>query len=240
MSLAASDDGTLVLTHRWTDGPCEASEGECVRYRRSVLGSPPGATRRGTEASEVAQPCEPLLTGGAWVAGTWFDGICSRHVDGRVAAHVFALRPSISYAAVATLHEGCTPLGVLALPRPAQGALVVSACADGRAATTMALDAETGPTLRSLRARIVCGANAGATLELSAGAAAAALRREWPLEAPTSRLESVLPDEIAAPRSGARAVWTGDALLVARPEAGGRVTLDGWACLEGRLARARR
>jgi hypothetical protein len=62
---------------------------------------------------------------------------------------------------------------------------------------------------------------------------------ELPLSAPQSRIENMLPASLAPP--GARAVWTGERLLVATPlrdGAGQRLSLSAFGCQADKLARA--
>lgn len=228
LAMAASDDGTLMLTYRVMRARCEASASpECARYKRRVIGAAPGASPRGIETLEVAQPCEPLVSTSAWVDGSWYGATCSV-VAGttETAMHVFVLRREISYAAVMPLLPGCRPRGLVALP---DGAVALAQCPDGLGAVQLALDGQTRQTVRAAELVPRCS-NGRPELGVERGAGRIGL----PLGAPLSRIEAMLPNDVAPP--GARAVWTGESVLVA-VAVGSEVALRRYQCGEVRLGR---
>jgi hypothetical protein len=219
LALAAGEDGVLTLSHRRDEGPCEAQSGTCARYRHRRLGRPEAASR-GTDGNEVKVPCEPLLPGSVWSAGVWFQGVCSA-LDG-ARGHVFAIREQPSYAAVYDGPAGCTPVGIVALP---DGAAAVARCAEGLQIARLGSDGRATQT--ATRATVSAPCEGGrAQLRATGDGVTIAL----PLQGPQSRVEALLPATLARP--GARAVWTGEALLVAEP-VGRDVFLRRYACRAG-------
>lgn len=216
LAMSASEDGVLTLTYRKADGTCESESGSCARYQHRRIGRPEAAAR-GSENNEVRVPCEPLLPGSVWTAGVWFTGVCSA-VDG-ARSHVFAIRQEPSYAAVYDGPQGCLPVGVVAL---ADGAASVTACAEGRQVARLASDGRASESITQATFTTVC---AGGHAELRATGESRTIVH--PLSAPQSRVEAMLPPSIALP--GSRAVWTGEALLVASPQ-GGDLFLRRYAC----------
>jgi hypothetical protein len=219
LALAAGEDGVLTLSHRRDEGPCEAQSGTCARYRHRRLGRPEAASR-GTDGNEVKVPCEPLLPGSVWSAGVWFQGVCSA-LDG-ARGHVFAIREQPSYAAVYDGPAGCTPVGVVALP---DGAAAVARCAAGLQIARLGSDGRATQT--ATRATLSAPCEGGrAQLRATGDGVTIAL----PLQGPQSGVEALLPATLARP--GARAAWTGEALLVAEP-VGRDVFLRRYACRPG-------
>jgi len=224
VSLSAAHDGTLVLTVRWTDSDCSAQPGHCVRYARQVIGAPPSGSRRGIEAMEVSTPCAELLFGGVWVSGTWYDGTCTD--DGRPTSNVWVLRPAIEYAAVTPVLAGCTPRGVAPV---SDGAVVIAECDDGIAAASLDLDGQVRRDVRRARRLLSCE---GGRMQARIDATGAGGTLGLTLDAPASRLEAMLPDDVAP--AGSRAAWTGEALLIAMPR-GHVVVLARRRCVSGRI-----
>ena len=221
LDLAAHEDGSLVLYHRLPEGPCVASDGTCARFTRTGIGGDPSGGMRGTEPLEVQNPCEPLVSGALWHDGTWYHAVC--HADPEPSTLVYAIRPAISYAAPIDLSSGCRPLGIAPLDT---GVAVMTRCA-GRTTATQ-LDAMGRPLARFDPAEpsVACAAGRP-SITLSE-------RARLRLDGAREDLEALLPGAIAP--AGARAVWTGEALIVAA-HADGLVTLRRSRCLGQRLAR---
>lgn len=216
LAMSASDDGALTLTFRKPAGPCGSESGTCARYEHRRIGRPDAAPHR-AEANEVRVPCEPFLPGSVWTNGVWYSGVCSAS-DG-AHGHVFVLRAEPPYAADDDGPAGCLPVGLVAL---AEGAASVSRCAEGLHVAHLGTDGRAvATTTRSVLSTACVNGHPqlrstgdGVTISLS-------------LEAPQSRLEALLPQSLAP--AGARAVWTGEALLVAAPQ-GADVFLRRYVC----------
>lgn len=220
--VSSGADGALWVTHRITRRACTATTGECTRFTRERLDTS-GGVGRGDEPMEVAAPCDPLIPGALSIAGRSYYGVC--HLGDHPATTVYVIDPAVSYAAAAEVLPGCVPMGLA----PAGASVVLRAhCPDGDA---IARIAETGrvpttvspavlaPICHEGRPTLVAGSNAELAL---------------PLTASESRLEAWLPENMAP--GGSRAVWTGEALLVAVPQAG-EVALRRYECVEGELLR---
>jgi hypothetical protein len=128
---------------------------------------------------------------------------------------VFSIVPHPAYASAQETLAGCTPLGA---GRFANAPAFVAACGLDRRMATLPVDGGR-PVVRTINERgLIC--NAGAPL--------VRFGTEWLRPSgPLGRLELLLTEDLAPP--GARAVWTGEALVVARADAG-RLVLSRHAC----------
>jgi hypothetical protein len=197
----AMPDGTPVVGHRLEPGPCRASGGTCARFRRSRLD---GRSARGDDPMEVADPCEPLLVGAISHGQAWFHGIC--HGGDRPATTLYAIDPAgAPLASAPEVLAGCTPLGIAP---GVTGALGVARCGDGLAMQEIGPRGDVVVDLRNATSEAIC----------ENGRPVIAIRGEGgtlrvPLAESMSRIEALLPEDVAPP--GSRAVWTGEAVLVA-------------------------
>lgn len=227
VSISAAPDGAMTVMYRGTVGPCLPGEPrQCTRFYRRALGSNTGQAPRGIETMIVERPCDRLLVGNLWSGDTWFYGACEADPGGEVAT-VYAIRPSPMYAEpFSGLHQGCEHLGLAALPRSA--ALLVARCPGDIGAAKIAIEPfnQRPPPVRGLERRVECADTRPVLIARAPG-----FEERIPLRAPASGLELLLPESIAGtPES--RAVWTGEALLVAAATAGPtpRVSLARWVC----------
>ena len=232
IAMSSREDGALVVTHRIADAPCSeavvaeagtASGTTCARIARSEIDSLVAELEPTTEM-EVPAPCPSLLAGAVTTSGTWFYGIC--HLAPTVATTLYAIRPSISYAAANDTLAGCTPDAIAPL---AEGVAVAGSCEDARHMSFV--DATGRETSVVVAPRLEVACEQGRPV-LSIGGDT--VPRRLGLVAAVSRLEGLLPERIA-PR-GARAIWTGSALLVATPLEG-EVSLRRYECREASLVR---
>ena len=223
--VSGSPDGTLVVHHRIPDAACVASPGTCAMFDRYGLGdSEEGA--RGTEPLEVQTPCEPFVAAALFHDGTWYQSLC--HVDPQAgpSTTVYAIRPSLSYAAPTAL-PGCQPGGISPLDH---GVLVRASCGETDVAHHLDEMGRIRATFRPADYHASC-TQGRPVLRIRQG------NREVKLQlgAAQSRIESLLPRRLAAP--GARAIWTGEAVLVATPQLRS-LTVRRFECLkDGRLER---
>jgi hypothetical protein len=195
----------------------------CARIARSEIDSLVAELEPTTEM-EVPDPCPSLLAGAVTTAGTWFYGIC--HQSPALATTLYAIRPSISYAAANDTLAGCTPDAIAPL---AEGVAVSGTCEGGRHTSFVDATGRETSVVVAPRFEVACE---GGRPVLSIGGDTTP--RRLGLVAAVSRLEGLLPDRIA-PR-GSRAIWTGSALLVAAPLEG-EVSLRRYECREASLAR---
>jgi hypothetical protein len=197
LALASNGEGRMTLFHRLIEAPCVGAEtGPCARIRRHGVGGAIPATERGMEVLEVRHPCEPLVSGTRWHAGTWYYAICDRdHTT------LYSIRDELQWAS--PFEVPCVPVGIAPLDH---GVAATMRCGDG-STTAHVLDAMGGETARlPSPARSVTCAGGVATVHLGD-------RHTLRLAGALDHVETLLAEEIA-PR-GARAIWTGEALLVA-------------------------
>jgi hypothetical protein len=152
-------------------------------------------------------------------AGPFEYAICAGPT-GASALTVFSIQPSPAYAAAEEALAGCAPLGA---GRFGGEATFVAAC--GAQRRSVSVPADGGALVaRNLDVRgLGCNAS-GPLLRFGNGW----LRPSEPL----GRLELLLNDDLAPP--GARAVWTGAALLVAQAS-DGRLSLRRYGCRDTQL-----
>lgn len=224
LALFAADDGRLRLVRRATPYDCTASEGLCARYAHTELGT--NVAPRSIDWMEIEDPCEPMVAGAAASRGAWFYSVCAAAPVAR--AHVFSLRPDISYAAVNDGPAECTPIALL----PAEGAAwSVTRCGDERVVDVVPADPVPSQRLTNVSFEIRCG-DARGVLLVAAGRdeRGAPAERALNLERPRSGLGAV----VLSGSGEARAAWTGEALIVGR-ETGGSVRFERHECRHGAL-----
>jgi hypothetical protein len=221
ISAVAGDDGTIVVHHRIEDAACTLTEGRCARIDRHTVGGGDLANAvRDTSVQEIPHPCEPLVVGALHRAGSWFYALCA--ADPEPTTHALVIDPDPELATPVALHPGCTPAGLA----PLDGAVAVFARC-GAEARVAVLDERGERRARSRPARrAVRCAEGRPVLEVRAGEATHRLR----LGAAVDHLEALLPEAIAPP--GARAVWTGEALLVGVPQ-GHALSVRRYECERG-------
>ncbi len=207
IALSADDEGTLIVHHRIQEGPCVSSSGQCAMFRRHGLGVDAGRAGRGAEPLEVRTPCEPFVASALFRAGTWYHGICHESAEQGPSTTIYAVRPEVSYAAP-TLFEGCVPAGLAPLDR---GVLAMARCGDDWVGRHLDEMGQVQATFRPAERTVRCE-EGRPVLRIGPG------RREAKLQlgAAMARLEALLPEDVAP--SSARAIWTGEAILVAVPQ----------------------
>lgn len=218
LAIAANDDGELRMYQRIDDGPCVGEERgqSCARFVGRAVGGDLSTEERGVETREVARPCDPLVSGLRWHGGTRYVAICNRQ-NGEPRTTVFAIRSAIDWAAVTEV--ACAPSGIAPLD---DGVIAFTEC--GAAYALDAMGAQTSrfdPPNRS----IVCG-EGRVELRVSSGSSARSLR----LAEADDHLEALLPPSLAP--AGARAIWTGESMLVAL-HVGRDVRVRRYECVRG-------
>jgi hypothetical protein len=193
----------FVAFHRSHTEPCaEAAEG-CTSFVLHELHDH-GAQRRRVGLA-VPMPCDRGIAGFAAVAGRWYYGVCARGAEGP-AATLFTIEHSPEYAQAETLLTGCQPVGVAI----ANGeALYVARCDGARTAVRIGTRREKVAPVGLQGLRVECWNGKPNLL----GGGSRPLRVV--LDIPSDGIGPLLPETLAP--DGARAVWTGKALLVATP-----------------------
>jgi hypothetical protein len=197
--IVAAWRGSALVFARGDEAPCvEPGKIACYAFSFHELGAE--GAKRGPVSLSVPVPCTDNATSLVVLPERYHYGVCTEAGKGPVTT-VFTITPEPAYARADPVLEGCVPVGTFTW----RGAAWLAADCQGnrRAARIGAADeAVEYLELRSL------------ALECRAGAATVrAPGLDFPLDSPRGRLEALLPSAVA-PR-GARAVWTGQALLVA-------------------------
>jgi hypothetical protein len=215
LAITSSADRFLVLSRGQKSECIDATEHDCVGFGFHRLAGTGTVTQ--SLPLTVPLPCEQNSVSFAVVGGRWYYGVCSR-ATGKPVTTLFSIQTDPEYARADRILEGCLPLGALA-----QGGdlLVVGDCSgERRAVRVRGGNAETSE-LRVDRLDAVC--DAGRPLIHQLGLAALRLS----LDEPRDRLEAFLPPALSP--ASARAIWTGQTLLVAAAS-GGLVKLKGYRC----------
>ncbi|UJR80529.1 hypothetical protein [Sandaracinus amylolyticus] len=208
------DDGSAMIVLRAPPGPCQASAGECARFALASIGDGEG---RDAIVNEVREPCDPLVVGGIARGSAFFYGACHVTEQGAPTTTLYAIDRGGggALASAPDVVEGCVPIGIAP---GASGAIAIGRCDDGIAAQEVGPRGDLLGAARAATPRVVC-ASGRPTIELGA--------IRVPLVEAMSRIEGLLPASVAP--EGSRAVWTGDAILVAAPS-GREVALRRYQC----------
>jgi hypothetical protein len=222
LALVAQGDGALLFA-RGAATPCEGGAPEpCAAFQFFRL-SASGARATGVPLV-VPSPCDEQAAQLVLVPGRTpndtdalgrFDyAVCSRGAGAGLT--VFSIQPNPAYAMAQDVFAGCTPLGA---GRFAGEGGFVAACGPSRRLATAPGGGES-LVVRDLDRRGLVCRNGAAQLAFGSG---------WlGLNEPMGKLELLLDDALA-PR-GARAVWAGAALLVARVDDAAQLLVSSYAC----------
>ena len=212
-----ADGAAITVWHRRADGPCDSvGRGPCARFERARLGE--GSPLRG-DGYALRKPCPLSLVGATVAADIGYHALCAVE-DGAPRTTLFAIQFEPRYAHAEPLLAGCRPVGLTPF---GDGVALMGDC--GGEATPERrgwLAMEAARTLASLGApdpRCV-----GGRVHLRLG------EQEVVLGAPRDGLEALLPAAMAG--SADRAVWTGEAILVAT-QLGRESALRRYACDRG-------
>jgi hypothetical protein len=211
LAVAASESGALDVMFQSTRRPCR--DGDASQACMGIDHWQPSGRREGVSLV-VPDPCPAPIVGYLVRHGRWYFGVCAGEGDDSYTT-LYAIEHEPQYAHVERLHAGCAPLG---LAPAADGALLVVRCGDELRATHVAQAGRAVTDLGRLERAVRCGPE-GMELHLRGQHGQGVV---LPLTGPLSRIETWLAEDLAP--AGARAVWTGQALLVAAPaEEGVRV-----------------
>lgn len=205
----------LVLARGQKTDCIEKTENDCVGFDFHRLEG--GRAARQSLPLTVPLPCDQNSVSFAVAGSRWYYGVCSR-ATGKPITTLFSIQTDPEYARADRILEGCLPLGALA-----QGGdlLVIGDCGGERRGVRMHGGNAESSELRVDRVDALC--DSGRPLLRQLGPSGLKLS----LDGPRDRLEAFLPPNLAPPN--ARAVWTGQTLLVATPR-NGTITLKSYQC----------
>ncbi len=210
--IAARDDRALVFS-RGDQTPCvDAERHGCFGFDFHELTS--SGLEKGGLPMSVPVPCADNSTELAVVGRRFHYGVCTQTGE-RPVTTMFTIERDPDYARADPLLEGCTPAGTFVWQ---SAAWLVAECENGRRAVRLGARDEPAEYLDLRAPRVECRHGA-ATLR--------APSLELPLDEPRSGLAALLPPNLAP--LGARAVWTGRALVVGTT-LGDRVRLTRHTC----------
>jgi len=224
VTVSESDDGQLVVHYRAADGDCVRTSGRCAMIHWHRLGSDGRADGR-PGPLEVQTPCQPLVADGLHRDGTSYRTYCHEESD-RPSTMLYTIRNEVSYAE-ANPQPGCVPVGLSPVD---EGVVAVMRCGEELSALAVDEMGRVTDTYRPAERSARCH-EGRPVLQVSEDDRESKLR----LGPATAQLEALLPEDIAP--SGSRAIWTGEAVLVAVPQARS-VSVRRYECLpDGRFDR---
>ncbi len=218
---SATGSGSLMALARTGDEPCERyDEASCANFTMLDLVERRAQRRPGLE---VPHPCARPIAGFAVAGLHWHYAVC--HHDGPATKTVlFTAQQTPSYAQTQELLTGCKPRGIT---RRGDDIWLSGSCGgEPRAVHVRQLDVTLGTTTTG--ADVACDDDE--LILLLSGERTA-------LKADTIGLGALMPSHLVA--DDARAVWTGETLIVARP-VGERLVIDRHVCRAGALQRSAR
>ena len=215
LGLGTSEGRFLVLTRAQKTGCLDSTDSDCVGFNFFRL-EPDGNSRPGPPLA-VPLPCEQNSVSFAVSSGRWYYGVCSRST-GKPLTTLFSIQSEPAYARADRILEGCLPLGAAAVDGDL---IVVGDCAGTRRGVRVRGGNATVEEVRVDRVDAVCQDGKPRLRQLGPGGL------NLVLDERRDRVEAFLPATFAPPQ--ARAVWTGQTLLVAS-SGGTSVTLKGYRC----------
>lgn len=213
----AVHEGGFALFHRREDGPCEdGGSTRCARFGVHHTGSTSG--RRGGGLA-IPTPCHAPVVGFASTGDTWYQAVCSIE-EGAPRTTVFGLQFDPQYAHAEHILSGCPPR---TMSQVLDGVLIGSECESGKGAYV----ANAGREVVELSGtpRLECTDEGVAWRWGTIG---------QPVRAPRAQVEGMLPHMILSEH--ARAVWTGESLVVAEA-LGDELSIRRFECDDGRFRR---
>ena len=205
----------MVLSRREKTGCADSNQSDCIGFdlfRQEINGS----ARTGSPLA-VPLPCEQNSVSFAVSGSRWYYGVCSRST-GKPVTTLFSIQSEPAYARADRILEGCLPLGATA---QAGDLVVIGDCAGRREGVRVRGGNAALEEVHVDRLEVVCEAGKPLIRQLGAGGLSLTLdeRRD--------RLEAFLPPALSPLH--ARAVWTGQALLIAQ-QGGGRINVKSYRC----------
>jgi hypothetical protein len=214
LALAATDGHFMALSRALSTQCANETEHDCVGYSFFRFDS----NQRFGAPLAVPAPCAQNALSFSVSGARWYYGVCSNG-SGNPQTVVFTIQNEPAYYARADrVLEGCLPTGAVA----SDDELIIAAdCAGTRRAIRLRGGDRAPEDLRMDRLDAQCESGRPKILQLgSAGL-------NLPLNRRQDRLEAFLPTRYSLPQ--ARAVWTGQTLLVAGL-VDSKVTLKAYRC----------
>lgn len=220
IAISAMGQGRVRLLHPSGAAPCAGTDaGPCVGFGFHELG--PGARISPDRPwLSVPTPCPEGAASVAGLDGRFFYAVCSWRTDAP-STMAYAIDVDTYYARADEVLRDCIPLGMIAIDH--QTVLLGADCGVTRRAARLMLDMKPPAEFPLADLALSCH---GETATITAAG------WELPLSDARAELEAILPDTIAP--VGARALWTGSALLVAQ-RMSGELELRRYTCAGGRL-----
>ena len=215
LGLGMSDGRFLVLTRAQKTNCVDSNQSDCVGFDFIRL-EPDGNSRPGPPLA-VPLPCEQNSVSFAVSGGRWYYGVCSRST-GKPVTTLFSIQSEPAYARADRILEGCLPLGASAVDGDL---IVIGDCGGTRRGVRVRGGNAEVEEVRVDRVDAVCQDGKPQLRQLGPGGLNLVLDQR------RDRVEAFLPASFAPPQ--ARAVWTGQTLLVAS-SSGTSVILKGYRC----------
>ncbi len=227
---ALSDTGQVVVMARGQDTRCPDS-GTSKKCATFLTGSLEGASFRSRMPLVVPEPCTRPLTQGVFFAQSWYYGVCSEG-SGQAKTTVYAITFEPEYAEAHSVESASDGLDLVRGP---DGVIALDARTGAHAATRIGSGDRNNVHWPSASRGIFCdGESPVIHLSRSEKKDAPTLVRKT-LSGPESGIGPWLPAKLRK-KPYVRAVWTGEALLVA-DMAAGEIRLSRHQCREGVLKR---
>jgi hypothetical protein len=219
IALAALGDGSLRVMYPAGAADCAgADQTVCIGFGFRELSAAASDAR--APWLSVPSPCPEGAASVASLPGRWFYAVCSWS-DASPRTMAYSINTETYYARADDVLRACTPLGMTALD---DGTVLLSAdCAGMRRAAKLSLDIRPPVEVPLGDAALTCEAG---------GPVIRSGELVLPLKSARDRLELILPPSLAP--TGARALWTGSALLVAH-FSGRQLETVRYTCADGAL-----
>lgn len=221
VAAAVAPDGRAFVLARMTDSPC-ADGSACGAF--SVFAVRAEGATVSSPAMIVPTPCARGAVGIAFAQGRFHYAVCGAP-GGQRGTTVYTIQPETQYARADNVLPLCTPEGLFVAH---DEVFIPGECPGGRAGVRLARDAGGMRPITLEQSGVRCDGTV--PVLATPGTGGVSIR----LDQPMSGIESMLPARIAPP--GARAVFTGSAVLVAS-SLGGEVTVHRFECEGGDLVR---
>ncbi len=213
-AVTRTQNGEVLFMHRGEDRPCEdGDDANCGSFHMRRV-----KDRSATPRGELSVPSECGITALRVIGDRWQYGVCSA-ASGEPVTRMFTIHFPTSYAHVTSVLPGCRGLGSIVI---GQTLWVIGKCGDKRRAVRLGAG-EGSSTVDVSDLKLDCTQSLPVlkSRELT-----------LPLREPRADLAALLPVERSG--LGARAVWTGARLLIARVRAG-NLEMRRYKCASGVL-----
>jgi hypothetical protein len=216
LAVGAVDDHFVLLTRAGRAACADPTERDCLGFSFFQFEAPDA--RHGGPPLAVPSPCAENALSFVVAGARFYYGVCSAST-GKPITTLFTIQNEPSYYARSDrVLEGCSPTGAVAV---GDDLVVAGQCSATRRAIRLRGIDRAPEEVYVDRLEAVCQSGKPLIRQLGTGGL------QLPLGGRQDRLEAFLPVSLALP--GARAVWTGQTLLVAGV-VDSRITLKGYRC----------